>query len=47
MIAKSKLKEFCELFIFHERIEFENDKVLLNVLDEGKLDIKALFRNQF
>ena len=35
MVGHKKLKEFCELFVFYEKVEFEKDRVLLTVLDEG------------
>ena len=37
MTVNEKLREFCELFVFQERISSETDKVLLNVLDEGEI----------
>ena len=38
-INNKKLKEFCELYVFREREEFQSDIVLLNVLDEGNIRV--------
>jgi hypothetical protein len=44
-INNKKLKEFCELYIFREREEFQSDTVLLNVLDEGNMKVKIILSN--